>query len=72
MSGKARLNVVAHNAPDPRDPEHAIDTRDLSILDALYAGKDPADAAKRFRLPERYARELWRIREAQAPVGEHA
>lgn len=58
--------------PDPKNPEHKHDAEDLAILDACMTGALPGAIAKQFGVSESYVRELWRVREAQEPVGEEA
>lgn len=70
--GKPKQKLLAWNEPDPNDPNHAIDTRDLAILDEMAKGRQPAAIAKEFKTPEIYVRGLWTTREQQEPVGEDA
>lgn len=72
VRGKPRHKLECWNAPDARDPDHAVDAMDLAILDELVKGRAPLAIAKDFKTTEDRVRELWRVREAQEPVGEVA
>lgn len=69
-TGPARPKLQPWNDPDPNDPDHEIDARDLQILDEMDKGRTPSAVARKFRTTEAYVRELWRVRELQDPVGE--
>lgn len=69
MKGRPRLKLQPWNEPDPRDPEHAIDTRDLAMLAAMAGGRSPESVAKARRLPASYTLEIWRVRQLQTSVG---
>lgn len=71
-AGKPMLQTKVWGDPDPNDPDHALDARDMQILDALVAGETPGAVAKRFKVNIDHVNELWRVREAQEPVGEDA
>lgn len=68
-TGPARPKLQPWNDPDPNDPDHAIDARDLQILDETAKGRKPSAIARQFKTTETYVRELWRVREAQDAVG---
>jgi hypothetical protein len=72
MKGAPRHKLEPQNTPDPRDPDHRIDTRDLGMLAKLAGGMSPEAVAKAQRLPDSYTRELWRVYQAQDAVGEAA
>lgn len=71
-AGKPMLQTKVWGDPDPNDPQHKLDERDFQILDALVEGETPGAVAKRFKVPLSHVNELWRVREAQEPVGEDA
>ncbi len=70
--GRPAPALAPWSDPDPRDPEHAIDTRDLAILDCCKLGAPRVAIAREFSVPQSLVDELWRVREAQEPVGEMA
>lgn len=67
---KQPAKIQCWNPPHAADPEHAVDARDLAILDEVAKGRAPLAIAKDFKVTEDRVRELWRVREAQEPVGE--
>jgi hypothetical protein len=70
--GAPRHKLEPQNTPDPRDPDHRIDTRDLAMLAKMAGGQWPESVAKEHGLPDSYTRELWRVYQAQDAVGERA
>lgn len=69
MKGAPRHKLQPQNPPDPRDPDHVVDTRDLAMLAAMAGGRTPEQVATARRLPASYTHEIWRVRQLQVLAG---